>query len=135
MGDTSSWFRQRWSGGTFLVLCLFQHTLTPFSLRHMQSVIQKALIHFRLDLPFDDLVLVTYLDGEKLEVTDDVLKHLSEQATVELMLLPPSKGEEPKATIPEPQYQDTGPSIGDLYDPSPPHPSLPPPSPLPSVDT
>ncbi|PIL28576.1 hypothetical protein GSI_08617 [Ganoderma sinense ZZ0214-1] len=47
-----------------------------FANKSVQSIIQKAAEHFQLDAVQRDLVLLAELDGEEMEVTDDILRLL-----------------------------------------------------------
>ena len=98
-----------------------------------QNVIKKAQSYFRIQSGADDFILVTEIDGEKLEVTDDMLRRLHEQATVDLVMIAESEEpmDEPKAGVEANAPGSTFSNINHVVPQLPPVP----PSPLESVDT
>ena len=99
-----------------------------------QNVIKKAQSYFRIQSSADDFILVTEIDGEKLEVTDDLLRRLHEQATVDLVMIAESEEpmDEPKAGGVE--ANAPGSTFSNINHVVPQLPPVPP-SPLESVDT
>ncbi|KAI1797077.1 hypothetical protein LXA43DRAFT_501753 [Ganoderma leucocontextum] len=96
----------------------------------IEELVEKARRHFRLGNAEEEFVLVTSIAGEKVEVTDDVLKHVSGKSVLMLERLP-------KCNDSDDGRDGTGSSLDSKANatvsrrpPPPPPPSPPPPPPV-----